>query len=97
VVVILRRSDEMRPEWFKIPDNLLPDYAQSSASKEGPLLDDADAALPTIPFDRLWEGDKYWMPLLCQNQHFSGRTDFVLARGELDETRVVLKRWWFGV
>ncbi|KAF7326372.1 7,8-dihydro-8-oxoguanine triphosphatase [Mycena venus] len=29
-----------------------------------------------IPFDQMWDEDRYWLPLLLSKQSFSGRADF---------------------
>ncbi|KAJ7136139.1 NUDIX hydrolase domain-like protein [Mycena epipterygia] len=45
-----------------------------------------------IPFDDMWDTDKYWLPLLLSKQSFSGRADFE-RKGET----FLLKKWWFGI
>jgi len=47
--------------------------------------------LPPIPYDKLWESDHLWLPLLLERRHFVARTDFI-RQGETD----VLQKWWFG-
>ncbi|TFK49361.1 hypothetical protein OE88DRAFT_414643 [Heliocybe sulcata] len=69
-------DEEMRPEWFAIPDATV---AESSA-------------LPSIPFQQMWEDAEIWFPLLLAKRKFNGRGDFRLnARGESK-----LTKWWFG-
>ncbi|KAJ7241024.1 NUDIX hydrolase domain-like protein [Mycena haematopus] len=45
-----------------------------------------------IPFDNMWESDKYWLPLLLSKQHFSGRADF-----EREGEKYLIKKWWVGI
>src|ERR1700733_3155052 len=54
-----RRTDEMRPQWFKLDGNQNHDD------------------LPPIPYDKLWESDHLWLPLLLEKRHFIARTDFI--------------------
>jgi len=44
-----------------------------------------------IPYDKLWESDHLWLPLLLEKRHFVARTDFI-QQGEA----TVLQKWWFG-
>ncbi|KAF6744832.1 nudix-type domain-containing protein 1 isoform p22 [Ephemerocybe angulata] len=53
---------------------------------------DPSAELPMIPFDRMWETDHVWLPLLIANKPFVGRADFV---GEKDKSKPF--KWWYGV
>ena len=73
------RTEEMIPSWFRIPQD------HSIAT------DDDD--LPPIPFDEMWGSDRFWIPLLLDNQRFVGRTDFT----QQEEGKFKLLRWWFGV
>jgi len=34
------------------------------------------APLSDLPFDRMWEDDRYWLPLLVENRPFNARTVF---------------------
>ena len=34
------------------------------------------APLHDIPYDRMWEDDKYWLPLLLENRAFEARAQF---------------------
>lgn len=70
-------SDEMRPEWFSI--------ASSVAS-------DADAIMPPIPYETMWDGDDNWLPLVVQGRKFVGRVDSVMQ----DDGEFVMTRHWFG-
>lgn len=74
------RTDEMRPEWFKI-----------SGSEE--QEEEANKDLPPIPFDKMWDTDHIWLPWLFEKQNFAGRADFKL--GDKEGTFVVWK-WWYG-
>ncbi|KAG2752263.1 hypothetical protein P692DRAFT_201838554 [Suillus brevipes Sb2] len=69
-------SDEMRPEWF------------SFASP----VSDADAIVPPIPYETMWDGDIHWLPLLIQGQKFVGRIDSVMQ----DDGEFAMTRHWFG-
>ncbi|EAU82922.2 nudix-type domain-containing protein 1 isoform p22 [Coprinopsis cinerea okayama7 len=48
--------------------------------------------LPPIPYDKMWETDRCWLPLLLSNKKFVGRADFV---GEKDQSRA--HKWWYGI
>lgn len=52
---------------------------------------EADSEFPPIPYDRMWEADHLWLPLLLEKRHFVARTDFI-RDGETD----ILQKWWFG-
>jgi len=54
-------------------------------------VDDTHPDLPPIPYNKLWESDHLWLPLLLEKRHFVARTDFI-RQGEAD----VLQKWWFG-
>jgi 8-oxo-dGTP diphosphatase/2-hydroxy-dATP diphosphatase len=45
-----------------------------------------------IPFDNMWDTDRYWLPLLLDKRRFSGRADF-----ERDGDTFTLKKYWFGI
>ncbi|OJA11608.1 hypothetical protein AZE42_01943 [Rhizopogon vesiculosus] len=72
------RTDEMRPEWF----SLVPPASG---------LSDTNESVMQIPYEKMWDDDVYWLPLLVQGQKFVGRADFVM---EGDEFRMT--RHWFG-
>ncbi|EPQ53597.1 hypothetical protein GLOTRDRAFT_78624 [Gloeophyllum trabeum ATCC 11539] len=76
----ITETEEMRPEWFAVPNQ----YASGDANHS--------ATLPAIPFDRMWEADKIWFPLFLSRKKFNGRVDFRLD--ESGQHR--LQRWWFG-
>ncbi|KAJ7070309.1 NUDIX hydrolase domain-like protein [Mycena belliarum] len=44
-----------------------------------------------IPFDNMWDTDRYWLPLLLAKHPFAGRADF-----EKEGDSYILKRWWIG-
>ncbi|KAJ3747947.1 NUDIX hydrolase domain-like protein [Lentinula detonsa] len=71
-------SEEMRPEWF----------SATATNSTDPY------AAPAIPYDRLWETDPYWFPLLLSKTPFQGRADF---RMDTVEGKLVPCKWWFGV
>lgn len=78
-------SEEMRPEWFSTTlDNIT-------------LGSTSDSSLPGIPYERMWEDDKIWFPLLLAKTPFVGRVDF----GRLDEktgegANEPMVKWWFA-
>ncbi|KAJ7442515.1 NUDIX hydrolase domain-like protein [Mycena galericulata] len=45
-----------------------------------------------VPFDNMWDADRYWLPLLLSQRRFSGRVDF-----DRQSETFYLKKWWFGV
>jgi hypothetical protein len=50
-----------------------------------------NSELPGIPFDRMWEDDVHWMPLLLSRLAFAGRVDFTTTDGQSSPSK-----WWFG-
>ncbi|OAX43801.1 hypothetical protein K503DRAFT_846947 [Rhizopogon vinicolor AM-OR11-026] len=71
-------TDEMRPEWF------------SFAPPASGVFDTNESVMP-IPYEKMWDDDVYWLPLLVQGRKFVGRADFVM---EGDEFKMA--RHWFG-
>ncbi|KAJ6571872.1 NUDIX hydrolase domain-like protein [Mycena capillaripes] len=45
-----------------------------------------------IPFDNMWESDRYWLPLLLSRQRFSARADF-----EREDENFLPRKWWIGI
>lgn len=43
---------------------------------------------PPIPYEKLWESDYLWLPLLLQKRNFIARTDYTR-----DGDREVLQKW----
>lgn len=85
------RSEEMRPQWFAI-DNTV--ELSACASRAVPKLHSSAelgeaGSLAPIPYDKMWEDDPLWLPLLLAGRHFVGRVDFGSDRR--------LQKWWFGV
>lgn len=79
------RTEEMRPEWFAIPE----EYLSPTVAR--------DKSLPDIPYDKMWPDDKFWLPRLITGRTFFGRADFRREGGkEGKETEWVMERWWFG-
>jgi hypothetical protein len=66
----------MRPQWFSIK----------------PAGPDCNIDTPGIPYDQMWDDDRYWMPLLLAKEPFVGRADFK-QEGDLYSP----KKWWFGI
>ena len=52
----------------------------------------AKSDTPAIPYDQMWEDDRYWMPLLLSKQPFMGRADF-----KQEGDKFSAKKWWFGI
>ncbi|KAG6867769.1 hypothetical protein C0993_011362 [Termitomyces sp. T159_Od127] len=74
---VVTETDEMRPEWFSLP----------SANPEN-----GDAVVaPSIPFEKMWEDDRHWMPLLISKTKFAGRADF-----KRNGDGYTMDKWWFG-
>lgn len=68
----------MRPEWFSF---------QPTASG----VSDTNANVLPIPYEKMWDDDVYWLPLMVQGRKFVGRADFVMEGDEFTMTR-----HWFG-
>ena len=51
-----------------------------------------DSGASEIPYEQMWDDDRYWFPLLLSKRPFVGRADFK-QEGEIFSP----KRWWFGV
>lgn len=45
-----------------------------------------------IPYDQMWDDDRYWLPLLLAKQPFVGRADFK-QQGDVFSPQ----KWWFGI
>jgi len=78
----ITESDEMRPEWFAFSAD--PDSQDTGTSEP--------ESYRPIPFDDMWDTDRFWMDLLLSKTLFYGRADF----GRQGENFVV-RRWWYGV
>lgn len=87
---IFVRSEEMCPEWFALPRDDIQSAEDSSHNK---------ANLPDIPYDKMWEDDRIWFPIMLSGKEFQGRCDFhCITKNELDDKpRWVMDRWWFGI
>ncbi|KAF8632888.1 hypothetical protein AX17_004734 [Amanita inopinata Kibby_2008] len=73
---IVTETDEMRPQWFCIDNAVAPDVSE----------------YPPIPFEKMWDDDEYWFPLLLQDRFFVGRADFK-RNGDV----FIPHRWWIGI
>lgn len=69
----------MRPEWF------------ASGVKNPSSVNDSVLDLPPIPYDKMWETDDIWIPLLLSKQPFAGRADFIKDGDDFKPWR-----WWYG-
>lgn len=83
----------MRPAWFAVPSRqeFEARFGETSTSR---FMDSSkrpsQESLPSIPWDKLWDDDQYWLPLLFSQKRFQGRVDFGPDFGPI-------RRWWFGV
>jgi len=49
--------------------------------------------LPPIPWNQMWDTDRFWIPLLQEDRQFRGRVDF-----DKDEKGAfILRKWWYGL
>jgi len=89
-------SEEMRPEWFALPSEFIP-HRQHADRVQDNRDDDTDiSGLRSVPFDRMWEDDRHWFPLMLSRKFFIGRVDF--SRPATDSSaEPKMARWWFGV
>ncbi|KAF7300703.1 S-adenosyl-L-methionine-dependent methyltransferase [Mycena chlorophos] len=46
-----------------------------------------------IPYEKMWDTDRYWLPLLLAKTPFAVRADF----DRQDAETYVVRRWWVGV
>lgn len=72
----------MRPEWFSTKI-------------------DQNCTTPTpvngIPYEKMWEDDRMWLPLLLAKTKFIGRADFgVSPSGSLTSADGPMNKWWFA-
>lgn len=67
----------MRPQWFNLPLELagVP----------------ADDGMSPIPYEKMWESDYLWLPLVLQDRPFIARADYFRKDGA-DR----LQKWWIG-
>ena len=74
----------MRPEWFSLGegDDLLCPSSHHSIH-------------PPIPLQKMWEDDRFWLPLLLDNKVFAGRVDFTGC--ESDGSGGSMMKYWFGI
>ena len=76
----------MRPKWFSVQDDLLPQSSLPAKANHAPAEDSSE--LPPIPLEQMWADDKFWMPLMFARRYFVGRADF-----SADDK---MTRWWFA-
>ncbi|KAH9932216.1 NUDIX hydrolase domain-like protein [Fomitopsis serialis] len=81
----ITESEEMRPEWFAIPDT----DARHHHIIQNPRQVDGTSGLRFIPYDEMWEDDAVWLPAFLSGRHFIGRADFGTAGR--------LQKWWFAL
>jgi 8-oxo-dGTP diphosphatase / 2-hydroxy-dATP diphosphatase len=53
---------------------------------------EGDDSAPALPWDKMWESDHNWLPLLLKNIPFAGRADFIMSDG-----KSLPVKWWFGI
>ncbi|PCH44731.1 hypothetical protein WOLCODRAFT_78040, partial [Wolfiporia cocos MD-104 SS10] len=87
---IVTESEEMRPQWFLVGEGADPvGKAKGDSSATQSLTAEHSAKLPRIPYEQMWEDDRFWLPRMLAGQHFAGRVD-------LGSDGKMLK-WWFGL
>lgn len=85
-------------EITSIPDTVFEVHAFRSSEYTGEPVETEEMAPhwfaeSDIPYENMWPGDRYWMPLLLAGKHFTGR--FVFGEGDtviahqLNETEIV--------
>ncbi|KAH9835392.1 uncharacterized protein C8Q71DRAFT_812065 [Rhodofomes roseus] len=79
-------SEEMRPEWFAIPDT----EARHKDVIQNPKQVDDASGLRFIPYDKMWEDDALWLPAFLSGHRFIGRAD-VGTDGHLQKSWFALK------
>ncbi|PIL27735.1 hypothetical protein GSI_10888 [Ganoderma sinense ZZ0214-1] len=82
----ITESDEMRPQWFSVQDDLLPRGHLPANTGHAPAEDSAE--LPPVPLEQMWADDEFWMPLMFARRYFVGRADFNADNKML--------KWWFA-
>lgn len=90
---VIYRTEEMRPEWFDFRPHTAPTDRASETAGEAPV--------PAVPWNKMWEDDKFWLPLIWDRRKFVGRADFSEfgdttkgAKSEGDGASML--RWWFA-
>ncbi|KAF8156826.1 NUDIX hydrolase domain-like protein [Crassisporium funariophilum] len=81
-------TDEMKPEWFSLPPPPAPNEPAEAFRQD----EDEDSDAAPIPFEKMWDQDYIWLPLLISERKFVARADFT-KDGEVFKPY----RWWFGV
>ena len=67
-------------------DEMRPEWFSLSAT-------DNQEDLPPIPWNQMWDTDRFWIPLLQEDRQFRGRVDF-----DKDEKGAfILRKWWYGL
>ncbi|KIO28846.1 hypothetical protein M407DRAFT_242800 [Tulasnella calospora MUT 4182] len=91
----ITESEEMRPEWFRVPSYARSGVIPTSAIKEWSDVPGEDG-LRTVPFGQMWADDRFWFHLLVAKRPFIGRVDFgePLVKGDLNSAPLL--KWWFG-
>jgi 8-oxo-dGTP diphosphatase/2-hydroxy-dATP diphosphatase len=83
----------MKPEWFDYRPSTDPAAAETDS---GPSTDTAP-----LPWDKMWEDDRFWLPLIWDRRKFVGRADFSefgdITKGATSEAEgTSMLRWWFA-
>jgi len=48
-----------------------------------------------IPWESMWDDDRYWFPIMLSGKYLVGRVDHKVSQ-EDGVTKYPLQRWWFG-
>ena len=90
-----RKLGELRFSMSDCPDILCHVYRADDFSGTPTETDEAVpvwTALDEIPYHRMWEDDRYWLPLLLNEQSFLGR--FVFEQDRLQWSDVATDVTW---
>lgn len=81
----------MKPDWFDFRPPVETDAGSSST---------VGTHVP-FPWNKMWEDDKFWLPLIWDPRKFVGRADFsefgdITKGAESEGDGAAMVRWWFA-